>query len=605
MKSDLRLNFGVLEDIAEKTMKYKESLETVKEVLENVNNKIDENEGKAIDELRKGYKDINEDLDRCLEEVDDIYDIMNRYTDEMQSIITPKKKNDIMRVDRTDIWWNQQSIMEACQSVQFLRWNISTYRSFINPFADDDVVENEENNYNKMKCIWDEINSCGYKLSSYVDEMNRLFNSKIVVFENRDDDYKGEVKSRLYDKYTSGFERFIDVGSDTINFVIDTVRGFSMSIYDMLVGIVNLCKSIICLPGSAVAFVYDKITGEVPDCLKDSYEYEKNFLGGISSVVKDPTLLVEGIAQGVSDAYEEEGIAYCFGYGAGEVAQFVVGSKLASKLKGGKVKSSAFGYMDADDALRYNQYWDDVAKGLYNNPYGGKLSLDEISRMQCGFDKIAQKNWEYELGLDRYNNRILDYHNENPINNAIKGVSKAEINTAEGIKNIINRKGYSVDDFAKLLHPDRMLTDSEKVLVDSIRKEIGLPSADTLMCKVIPQSDIYKYLYNEYDGVRGFTAVSEHGANLNTLLDKYNGSRLDYNNTAFKTTTGVDGISQSVGLPDKFYGTIEYKVNDVDKISILDWKPKADDYPYTGKAFIGSADVVLPEYFQDTRKFVD
>ncbi len=82
--------------------------------------------------------------------------------------------------------------------------------------------------------------------------------------------------------------------------------------------------------------------------------------------------------------------------------------------------------MDADDALRYNQYWDDVAKGLYNNPYGGKLSLDEISRMQCGFDKIAQKNWKYELGLDRYNNRILDYHNENPINNAIKGVSKAD-----------------------------------------------------------------------------------------------------------------------------------------------------------------------------------
>ena len=433
MKSDLRLNFGVLEDIAEKTMKYKESLETVKEVLENVNNKIDENEGKAIDELRKGYKDINEDLDRCLEEVDDIYDIMNRYTDEMQSIITPKKKNDIMRVDRTDIWWNQQSIMEACQSVQFLRWNISTYRSFINPFADDDVVENEENNYNKMKCIWDEINSCGYKLSSYVDEMNRLFNSKIVVFENRDDDYKGEVKSRLYDKYTSGFERFIDVGSDTINFVIDTVRGFSMSIYDMLVGIVNLCKSIICLPGSAVAFVYDKITGEVPDCLKDSYEYEKNFLGGISSVVKDPTLLVEGIAQGVSDAYEEEGIAYCFGYGAGEVAQFVVGSKLASKLKGGKVKSSAFGYMDADDALRYNQYWDDVAKGLYNNPYGGKLSLDEISRMQCGFDKIAQKNWEYELGLDRYNNRILDYHNENAINNAIKCCSSSNVDDVTGI----------------------------------------------------------------------------------------------------------------------------------------------------------------------------
>lgn len=141
--------------------------------------------------------------------------------------------------------------------------------------------------------------------------------------------------------------------------------------------------------------------------------------------------------------------------------------------------------------------------------------------------------------------------------------------------------------------------------MDSIRKAIGLPSADTLMCKTIPQSDIYKYLYNEYDGVRGFTAVGEHGTNLNTLLDKYNGARLDYNNTAFKTTTGVDGISQSVGLPDKFYGTIEYKANDISKISIPDWAPKLDDYPYTGKGFTGSVDVVLPEYFQDTRKFVD
>jgi len=125
------------------------------------------------------------------------------------------------------------------------------------------------------------------------------------------------------------------------------------------------------------------------------------------------------------------------------------------------------------------------------------------------------------------------------------------------------------------------------------------------MSKTIPQSDIYKYLFNQYDGVRGFTAISEHGANLNTLIDKYNGARLDYNNTAFKTTTGIDGISQSVGLPDKFYATIEYKANDVSKISIPDWAPKPEDYPYTGKGFTGSTDIVLPEYFQDTRKFVD
>lgn len=78
----------------------------------------------------------------------------------------------------------------------------------------------------------------------------------------------------------------------------------------------------------------------------------------------------------------------------------------------------------------------------------------------------------------------------------------------------------TVDEFAELLHPNRVLSDSEKWLVDSIRREIGLPSAETVMSKTIPQSDIYKYLFNQYDGVRGFTAISEHGANLNTLIDK-------------------------------------------------------------------------------------
>ena len=36
-----------------------------------------------------------------------------------------------------------------------------------------------------------------------------------------------------------------------------------------------------------------------------------------------------------------------------------------------------------------------------------------------------------------------------------------------------------------------------------------------------------------------------------------------------------------------------------------DWAPKPDDYPYTGKGFAGSTDVVLPEYFQGARKFAD
>lgn len=83
----------------------------------------------------------------------------------------------------------------------------------------------------------------------------------------------------------------------------------------------------------------------------------------------------------------------------------------------------------------------------------------------------------------------------------------------------------------------------------------------------------------------------------------FEGARLDYNNTAFKITNGVDGISQSVGSPDRFFGTIEYKLWDSNQLSIPRWEPNADSYPCTGRGFTGSKEIVLPEYYQEARKF--
>ncbi|BBO00155.1 hypothetical protein St703_28590 [Sporolactobacillus terrae] len=94
-------------------------------------------------------------------------------------------------------------------------------------------------------------------------------------------------------------------------------------------------------------------------------------------------------------------------------------------------------------------------------------------------------------------------------------------------------------------------------MVDDVRKQITTPTSDTIMSKIIPQSDIYKYLYNNYVGVRGFTAVTEHVVKLSTLNDEFEGARLDYHDTAFKVSNGIDGVSKYTGSPDRFYATIE------------------------------------------------
>jgi len=275
-----------------------------------------------------------------------------------------------------------------------------------------------------------------------------------------------------------------------------------------------------------------------------------NLLLGIAENVKNIVTLPGRLVNNLGNKFAD--LRTIFSQGKGLVGDFtksvvVSGAKNAKSLLT-KVKGalSTFG----------------TASGAFAKAFG-KTYVKECSKYA---NTCFSVSGAAEAG---YKGIVAEFKEAKSALKVVKGeVSNAELNTCDSIKKIINNKGYSVDEFAQLLHPDRVLSDSEELLVASVRKEIGLPSADTLMCKTIPQSDIYKYLYDpKYDGVRGFTAVDEHGANLKTLLDKYNGARLDYNNTEFKTTNGVDGFSKSIWLPDKFYGTIQYKVNDVDKIS--------------------------------------
>lgn len=160
-----------------------------------------------------------------------------------------------------------------------------------------------------------------------------------------------------------------------------------------------------------------------------------------------------------------------------------------------------------------------------------------------------------------------------------------------------------MDEFSKLLNPNKVLSPEEIKIVQAVRSDIGLPSAGTTMNKTIPQSDIYKYLNGDYSGVRGFVSVDGHSSTLKGLDSVYEGNRLDYNNTLFKTGYGVDGVSKSVGAPDTVYGKITYILDEADSVSLPTDVPTLDNAPYTGRGFTGSKNIVLPELYQTDVKF--
>ena len=111
MKRDIKVNYGVIGEVVNKLRIYKEALTTIREVVESINEKIEsENSGKAVEELKKIGKKINEDLKSCKNEIEDLYELFNGYNNEMQEIIRPNNINEIMQVDRNDIYWNMKSI---------------------------------------------------------------------------------------------------------------------------------------------------------------------------------------------------------------------------------------------------------------------------------------------------------------------------------------------------------------------------------------------------------------------------------------------------------------------------------------------------------------
>ncbi len=147
------------------------------------------------------------------------------------------------------------------------------------------------------------------------------------------------------------------------------------------------------------------------------------------------------------------------------------------------------------------------------------------------------------------------------------------------------------------------------MIVDKVRQEIGLPKKGTVMAKVIPQSKIDKYLDNDPNkryNVRGLVSVDEHSRSLNGIESIYEGNRLDYDPTEYKVNWDceIDEAYKKFDAPDDRYGKIIYKIDKSSDIRLLEDVPTPGNYPYTGRGFTGSRNIVLPEWKQAEREYI-
>ena len=167
----------------------------------------------------------------------------------------------------------------------------------------------------------------------------------------------------------------------------------------------------------------------------------------------------------------------------------------------------------------------------------------------------------------------------------------AKIHTDESLQRIIEEEGIDVHEFAALLDADKVLTPAEKVLVKRVLQKIGKPKKGTVMQKVVPQKDIQSILNGDFGTIRKSVAQASHVSKLKTLAEIYYGLRLAFDVKSFT-------------FKDNMYGRIRYTVEDESSLSYSIDVP-GYEYPYTGRGFLGTHKVIVPEYMQTEVDYLD
>ncbi|MFI3201963.1 MAG: hypothetical protein R3Y54_10665 [Eubacteriales bacterium] len=340
MKRDLKINFGVIITIAEETKQYYDALVEIERALLHIDTILNENKAESIGEIIIDAKKLEENIISCKQELLDVHELFGQYFWDMTGIIRPIEQNQIMRVDSNDIYWNKNSINNACEQIGNIPMNIIDDGPEYEWGADNEPINeiaerNRKNASNYDKLI--EINSIlhaeveGFEL--LIDRMNQLY-QKSVEFEECDDYYKRQA-SELNDKYATAYEKIGNVFTGIGNGLTDIGRGAKDAIAGTIEGMKSLAEVMwVGYVGKEVMTGYGMmgLEKQTPDWAINAVESNTMMFKGFLEMLKDPKAIIRGSIQEVSDTIEEEGICYAIGVVVPEIAELFI-AKGASKVK--------------------------------------------------------------------------------------------------------------------------------------------------------------------------------------------------------------------------------------------------------------------------------
>lgn len=364
MARDIKINYEGLDDIRSKAEKYKIALETIDGVLKRLKEKLSDNSGEAISALLEAIEKIEEDRTEISEEVSKITKLLDDYILGMQESIKPLVPNKMVRVNRDDIWWNMKFIKDSCDSVIakcLIANNEMSINGLSGMFDNEQEEFNKRENMKKLESISDLGKVYGNKLQQYKEELDKIFNSKVAVFEDKDDAY-GVEANKLYKAVSSVQEQ----REDRREILVKEGKGILEGVGEVAKEIKEipnyLLKGIVTYTGYGIGTILENTIGWTPSILKDDVERAEKYNSVFKQIFDNPSLVIEGFAQNVSDNYENKGIGFSIGNLSLDIADLFIGTK--GIIKASKSLKIADKLDDSASIIKSAQIAKDVEKSL-------------------------------------------------------------------------------------------------------------------------------------------------------------------------------------------------------------------------------------------------
>ncbi|MEK4748078.1 hypothetical protein NST77_11020 [Niallia sp. FSL W8-0177] len=432
MKRDLKINYGILDQIIEQLHTYKRALLQMQTSLHTIAGYTERNAGKSLEAWEDLMQESKKNIQSYQTQIEDLLTLFENYVADTTAYITPISRNSMMRVDRNDIWGNLTQI-EWGVTYRLSRAIQETYRSpslLFSLFDDTDLEERERSRYNKqqLESIRNDMESVQSRLKNKMEELWDLYESKVKKYENTDDEYANKA-SQVKDRYTTFSEKVSDVISVTAEGAWDFVKGLAVAIYEIAKGLITLVIDAGIVAASGI--IPDSIE---PDFLKKaSTKRIESATETLDAIIHDPAIVLESMAQSITDTAEKEGIMYVSGSAATSFLPYVGQAKYLKLLKGEKSKNKTNGIRSAisqktteslqriDGRKKENSLW---PNGIKNS---GKQYVQEVTHF---FRQNFMPNPSFQLSTA--NQAPVNVWSRATIENRMDSIVPASLRKVEG-----------------------------------------------------------------------------------------------------------------------------------------------------------------------------